>query len=96
MGFQMKDTDDVANELGLPGSQILAKFFEAFKKIYGTLNSVLETTAAKDIGIEDKTADDSAVPVQQSLNEELSKAAKVGLLVCVLGFTLLWWNKRFR
>lgn len=95
MGFQMKDVDDIASELGLPASQILAKFYEGCKKINSTLNSVLENTAAKEIGIEDKEADDSAVPVKQSLNEELTKAAKVGLLVLV--GCLLWkWNKVFR
>ncbi|KOB78767.1 Uncharacterized protein OBRU01_00980 [Operophtera brumata] len=76
MGFQMKDVDDIASELGLPGSQILAKFYEGCKKINATLNAVLENTAAKEIGIQDMSADDSAVPVKQSLNEELTKAAK--------------------
>ncbi|CAK1589155.1 unnamed protein product [Parnassius mnemosyne] len=77
MGFQMKDVDDVAAELGLPGSQILAKFYEACKKINNAVNSVLEDTVAKEIGIEDKTADvNMDGPVKQSLNAELSKAAK--------------------
>lgn len=77
MGFQMKDVDDIAKELGLPGSQILAKFFEACKKITAVINAVLEDTVAKEIGIEDKNTDDVTMgPVKQSLQEELSKAAK--------------------
>ncbi|CAG9782247.1 unnamed protein product [Diatraea saccharalis] len=77
MGFQMKDVDDIANELGLPGSQILAKFYEACKKINACINTILEETVAKEIGIEDKTADTNTDgPVKQSLQEELSKAAK--------------------
>lgn len=76
MGFQMKDVDDIASELGLPGSQILAKFYEASKKINAALNAVLEDSAAKEIGIEDKAASGAAQPVQQSLQDELSKAAK--------------------
>ncbi|KAL4716997.1 hypothetical protein ACJJTC_001858 [Scirpophaga incertulas] len=77
MGFQMKDVDDIASELGLPGSQILAKFYEACKKINSALNTILEDTVAKEIGIEDKTAEVSGdAPVKQSLQEELSKAAK--------------------
>ncbi|XP_045539427.1 RNA cytidine acetyltransferase [Papilio machaon] len=77
MGFQMKDVDDIASELGLPGSQILAKFYEACKKINATVNSVLEDTVAKEIGIDEKTADlNTEGPVKQSLNDELSKAAK--------------------
>ncbi|RVE48128.1 hypothetical protein evm_007188 [Chilo suppressalis] len=77
MGFQMKDVDDIANELGLPGSQILAKFYEACKKINAAVNSILEDTVAQEIGIEDKTADaNSDGPVKQSLQDELSKAAK--------------------
>ncbi|CAH2055842.1 unnamed protein product, partial [Iphiclides podalirius] len=77
MGFQMKDVDDIASELGLPGSQILAKFYEACKKINAAVNSVLEDTVAKEIGIEDKTSDvRTDGPLKQSLNEELSKAAK--------------------
>ncbi|CAH2088026.1 unnamed protein product [Euphydryas editha] len=77
MGFQMKDVDEIANELGLPGSQILAKFYEACKKINAALNSILEVTVAKEMGIDDKTADVmTEEPVKQSLQEELSKAAK--------------------
>lgn len=77
MGFQMKDVDDIASELGLPGSQILAKFFEACKKINASLNAVLEDSVAKEIGIEDKNTDDVSMgPVKQSLQDELSKAAK--------------------
>lgn len=77
MGFQMKDVDDIASELGLPGSQVLAKFYEACKKINAAFNSVLEDTVAKEIGIDDKAAVESQGPVKQSLNEELTKAAKV-------------------
>ncbi|XP_045504748.1 RNA cytidine acetyltransferase isoform X2 [Colias croceus] len=76
MGFQMKDVDDIASELGLPGSQILAKFYEACKKINSALNGILENTVAKEIGIEDKTADVKTEGIKQSLQEELSKAAK--------------------
>ncbi|CAD0203500.1 unnamed protein product [Chrysodeixis includens] len=77
MGFQMKDVDDIATELGLPGSQILAKFYEACKKINNSLNAVLEDTVAKEIGIEDKNVEDVEMgPVKQSLQDELSKAAK--------------------
>ncbi|CAK1542672.1 unnamed protein product [Leptosia nina] len=77
MGFQMKDVDDIANELGLPGSQILAKFFEACKKTNAALNVVLENTVAREIGIDDKTADVSTEgPLKQTLQQELSKAAK--------------------
>ncbi|XP_038218935.1 RNA cytidine acetyltransferase [Zerene cesonia] len=76
MGFQMKEVDDIASELGLPGSQILAKFYEACKKINSALNAILENTVAKEIGIEDKTADVKTEGIKQSLQEELSKAAK--------------------
>ncbi|KAG6446928.1 hypothetical protein O3G_MSEX004678 [Manduca sexta] len=78
MGFQMKDVDEISSELGLPSSQILAKFYEACKKINSGLNAVLEDTVAKEIGIEDKTADDVNIqgPVKESLQQELSKAAK--------------------
>ncbi|XP_045453384.1 RNA cytidine acetyltransferase [Melitaea cinxia] len=77
MGFQMKDVDEIATELGLPGSQILAKFYEGCKKINAALNSILEVTVAKEMGIDDKTADVATdEPVKQSLQEELSKAAK--------------------
>ncbi|XP_063384664.1 RNA cytidine acetyltransferase [Cydia fagiglandana] len=77
MGFQMKEPDDIAQELGLPGSQILAKFYEACKKINASFNTVLERSVAKEIGIEDMSAEvDTNGPVKQSLNEELTKAAK--------------------
>ncbi|KAI8441011.1 hypothetical protein MSG28_009284 [Choristoneura fumiferana] len=77
MGFQMKEPDDIASELGLPGSQILAKFYEACKKINASFNTVLEQSVAKEIGIEDMSAEvDTNGPVKQSLNEELTKAAK--------------------
>jgi N-acetyltransferase 10 len=96
MGFQMKDVDDIASELGLPGSQILAKFYEACKKINAAFNAVLEDTVAKEIGIEDKTAEVSTDgPVKQSLQEELSKAAKVIFISVILcGVYVLWRNKR--
>ncbi|XP_013171702.1 PREDICTED: polycomb protein l(1)G0020 [Papilio xuthus] len=77
MGFQMKDVDDIASELGLPGSQILAKFYEACKKINATINSILEDSVAKEIGIDEKISEVGAEgPVKQTLNDELSKAAK--------------------
>ncbi|XP_045778574.1 RNA cytidine acetyltransferase [Maniola jurtina] len=77
MGFQMKDVDDIASELGLPASQILAKFYEACKKINAALNSILEVTVAKEMGIEDKVSDATTQePMKQSLHEELTKAAK--------------------
>ncbi|XP_050672806.1 RNA cytidine acetyltransferase-like [Leptidea sinapis] len=78
MGFQMKDVDDIASELGLPGSQILAKFFEACKKINTALNKIVETSVAAEIGIDDKNVDDvkDDGPVRQSLQAELSQAAK--------------------
>lgn len=98
MGFQMKDVDDIAGELGLPGSQILAKFYEACKKINAAINAVLEDTVAKEIGIEEKSAEDANTggPVKQSLQEELSKAAKVifGCLVLYAGF-VLWKRNKF-
>lgn len=78
MGFQMKDVDDIASELGLPGSQILAKFYEACKKINAGLNAILEDTVAKEIGIDNKNASEANTvgPVGESLQDELSKAAK--------------------
>ncbi|KAJ2945204.1 hypothetical protein O0L34_g9274 [Tuta absoluta] len=79
MGFQMKDVDDLSTELGLPSSQILAKFYEACKKINQALNVVLEDTVAKEIGIEDKTSEvleGNDGKMKQSLQEELTKAAK--------------------
>ncbi|XP_053616527.1 RNA cytidine acetyltransferase [Plodia interpunctella] len=76
MGFQMKDVDDISSELGLPGSQILAKFYEACKKINSCINAILEDSVAKEIGIDEKSSDLSAGVVKQSLSEELNKAAK--------------------
>ncbi|XP_061380876.1 RNA cytidine acetyltransferase [Danaus plexippus] len=76
MGFQTKDVDDIASELGLPSSQILAKFYEACKKINTALNSILEDTAAKEMGIEGDAEVKSDEPLKQSLHDELSKAAK--------------------
>lgn len=94
MGFQMKDVDDIATELGLPGSQILAKFYEGCKKINAALNSILEKTVAKEMGIDDKTADVvTDEPVKQSLQKELSKAAKVVIVCCVFVLILKFRNK---
>lgn len=92
MGFQMKDIDDISSELGLPASQILAKFYEACKKINAGLNAILESTVAKEIGIDDKNADEVNVdgPVKESLQEELSKAAKVICFFGVLSLGLFW------
>lgn len=95
MGFQMKDVDDIAKELGLPGSQILAKFFEACKKITTVINAVLEDTVAKEIGIEDKNTDDVTMgPVKQSLQEELSKAAKVIVFGVLVVSVVLWFRNK--
>ena len=95
MGFQMKDVDDIASELGLPGSQILAKFFEACKKINTSLNAVLEDSVAKEIGIEDKNTDDVTMgPVKQSLQDELSKAAKVISVGVVVLAVVLWFRNK--
>lgn len=84
----MKDVDDIASELGLPGSQILAKFYEACKKINAAINSVLEDTVAKEIGIE-KTVEVENTPVKQSLHDELSKAAKV---ICFFTIFIIVWR----
>lgn len=95
MGFQMKDVDDIATELGLPGSQILAKFYEACKKINNSFNAVLEDTVAKEIGIEDKNTDDVEMgPVKQSLQDELSKAAKVLCCGVVVLIVVYWFRNK--
>lgn len=96
MGFQMKDVDDISKELDLPGSQILAKFYDSCKKMNAAFNAVLEDTVAKEIGIEDKNTDDVNMgPVKQSLQDELSKAEKViiyGFLMVVL---VMWIRNKF-
>lgn len=93
----MKDMDGIATELNLPSSQILAKFYEACKKINATINYILEDTVAKTIGLEDKTAEDLPTngPVKESLQDELSKAAKVSLCICciLLGYYIFKLNK---
>lgn len=47
LGLQHKSLDDLAAELGLPASQLLALFNKAVRRIVGTLRKVVEDSEAK-------------------------------------------------
>ncbi|XP_077287294.1 RNA cytidine acetyltransferase l(1)G0020 [Arctopsyche grandis] len=77
-GLQHKNVDIISSELELPASQLLAKFFDSCKKLNTTLTTVLESNMAKEIGFEGVSSDTvhHNTPLTQSLDNELSKAAK--------------------
>ena len=82
-GLQHKNVDSISSELGLPASQLLAKFFDCCKKLNAALQSVLESNMAKEIGFDNLTSQaiSENAPLKQSLDSELSKAAMVWSLL---------------
>ncbi|KAK4166557.1 N-acetyltransferase 10 [Cladorrhinum sp. PSN259] len=88
VGVQRKEVDQIADELSLPGSQILAIFIKIMRRITTQLNSVVtgamaaELPDAGKIGVsrenasgvhDDEIVDDKFVPLQTSLEDELEE-----------------------
>lgn len=75
IGLQNKDVDKLSTELGLPGSQILAKFFDAVKKIVKYIMNIMEKKISDALLQPQDTS--HMQPLVQSMQEELNEAAKV-------------------
>ncbi|KAK3990976.1 N-acetyltransferase 10 [Cladorrhinum sp. PSN332] len=88
VGMQRKEVDQIADELSLPGSQVLAIFIKILRRITTQLNSVVtgamaaELPDAGKIGVsrenasgvhDDEIVDDKFVPLQTSLEDELEE-----------------------
>ncbi|KAK5992723.1 RNA cytidine acetyltransferase [Cladobotryum mycophilum] len=94
IGLQRKDVDEVAQELSLPSSQLLAMFIKILRKVTTHFGSLV--TAAVDaqlpragnIGVsredasgahDDEVVDDRFVPLKLSLNDELEEGGDEAL-----------------
>lgn len=88
VGLQRKEVDQIADELTLPGSQVLAMYIKIMRKITTYLNSVVtgamaaELPDAGKIGVsrqnasgvhDDEVVDDKFVPIQTRLEDELEE-----------------------
>ncbi|KAK4203501.1 putative N-acetyltransferase [Triangularia verruculosa] len=89
VGLQRKEVDVVADELGLPASQLLAIFIKIMRKIVSHLSSVVSGAIEAEmpdqgkIGVsrenasgvhDDEVVDNKFVPLEMSLEDELEEA----------------------
>uniref|UniRef100_A0A336LK77 RNA cytidine acetyltransferase n=1 Tax=Culicoides sonorensis TaxID=179676 RepID=A0A336LK77_CULSO len=73
VGLQNKSIDQLSTEFNMPGSQILAKFYDCIKKLTKAIVEVMEVNIAEKIK-EDVNLKNN-IPLCESLNNELETAA---------------------
>lgn len=77
IGVQGKTVDGIAEELNMPGNQILAKFYDLIKKSSKYFSNVIEGHIESTMISETKLKrGDDFEPISLSLNEELEETAK--------------------
>lgn len=81
LGLQHKSVDALASELGLPGSQLLALFNKAIRRILAAIRQVEEASEGATLPLqEDVDAAGSAFkPMSERLSDELDAGAKESL-----------------
>ncbi|CAG2104312.1 unnamed protein product [Medioppia subpectinata] len=76
IGLQHKDVDAICAELGLPSTQVLGLFTRVIKKFSNYLRAIEEKSVEKTLTEVIPIGDDSMRPLSQSLDDELTEAAK--------------------
>lgn len=78
-GLQGKSIDEVGDELGLPGNQVLAHFLKAIKKISSWLDSIEEKAIGESLGLNRQQYETiySMKPVEGTLDDELEQEARL-------------------
>ncbi|XP_055689999.1 RNA cytidine acetyltransferase isoform X2 [Lutzomyia longipalpis] len=77
IGLQNKSIDTVAEELNMPVNQILAKFYNAIKKLTKQIVDVMENKVEEELTSKEMKRDTAGMePVKESLEDELTTAAK--------------------
>ncbi|XP_059612359.1 RNA cytidine acetyltransferase isoform X2 [Phlebotomus argentipes] len=76
VGLQNKSMDTVAEELNMPTNQILAKFYNAMKKLTKQIVDVMEDKVEEEMTVKETKDDGQFEPLKQSLDEELTTAAQ--------------------
>lgn len=79
VGLQGKSIDDVGDELGLPGNQVLAHFLKAIKKMSTSLDSIEEKAIEESLGLDRQRYETiySMKPVEGTLDDELEHEARL-------------------
>ncbi|RWS24897.1 N-acetyltransferase-like protein, partial [Leptotrombidium deliense] len=77
IGLQRKTFEDVTQELNLPTTQVMGLFIRAVKKMTTYLKSIEEKAVEETLGFSSKRIGNDMRPVEESLEHELSEAAKV-------------------
>ncbi|XP_015791858.1 RNA cytidine acetyltransferase [Tetranychus urticae] len=78
VGLQGKTIDEIGDEIGLPGNQILAHFLKSVKKFSNWLNSIQEKAISEALGLEKQSYEAiySMRPVPGALDDELEDASE--------------------
>jgi N-acetyltransferase 10 len=85
VGLQHRTMDDIAGELDVPTSQLLALFNKTMRRILAYLNGVLEKAVDVKLWSSNaKNGDTPITPLQQTLREELDEVAKVKKVIISL------------
>jgi len=79
IGLQAKTIDDIGLELGLPGTQVLAHFYKAIKKIITFLYKIEEKATEEALGLNENKYLNmySMRPLSGTLDDELEDAGEV-------------------
>ncbi|UKZ75501.1 hypothetical protein TrVFT333_003187 [Trichoderma virens FT-333] len=95
IGLQRKSVDEIAQELPMPSSQLLAMFIKILRKFTAHFNSLVTAAAdaelprAENIGVsrenasgahDDEIVDDRFVPLETSLEDELEEGGDEALM----------------
>ncbi|GAB0097389.1 RNA cytidine acetyltransferase [Sergentomyia squamirostris] len=76
VGLQNRTIDAVAEELNMPANQILAKFYNAIKKLTKQITDVLESKVEEELTAKEIREETHFEPMKQSLDDELTVAAQ--------------------
>uniref|UniRef100_A0A1B0D2E7 RNA cytidine acetyltransferase n=1 Tax=Phlebotomus papatasi TaxID=29031 RepID=A0A1B0D2E7_PHLPP len=76
VGLQNKSIDTVSEELNMPSNQILAKFYNAIKKLTKQIVDLMENKVQEEMTIKEIKEDNQFEPLKESLDDELTVAAK--------------------
>lgn len=76
VGLQNKSIDRISEELNMPSNQILAKFYNAIKKLTKQIVDVMENKVQEEMTIKEIPEDNQFEPLKESLDDELTVAAK--------------------
>lgn len=77
IGLQNKNLDDLSTEFKMPASQVLAKFYDAIKKLTKNILQIMERTIESQMDDAQPASSKEFKPLEQTMEDELDEAAKI-------------------